>query len=443
MKISFHREILLTLLVLVTLSICLQLDFHSSNSLAYAVRAQVNGSNPVVNDPNLTVNLHYKGLWKPTSMIFLGPDDILVTQKNEGTVERIINGTKLIEPLIDVPVAKKDERGLLSIVTSQDQTSNKTHVFLYYTEKGPAKEEVLGNRIYKYELNDNGTKLLTPKLLLDLPGKPGPGHNGGVMKIGPDNNIYVGIGDVKGTNYNQSQFYNTQAQNFQEGKEADGRAGILRITQDGEPVGNGILGNRYPLNLYYGYGIRNSFGLDFDPLTGNLWDTENGPAFGDEINLVEPGFNSGWKNIHGVSTLNTTLDKAETASINPKGLVDFNNKGKYSSPEFTWEKTVAPTAIEFVNSDELGLKYENDILVADTKLGNIYNFNLNENRDSLSLDGPLTDKVANSTDELSNVIFARGFGAITDLEIGPDGYLYVLVYDIRDGRIYRIQPTNS
>ena len=50
---------------------------------------------------------------------------------------------------------------------------------------------------------------------------------------------------------------------------------------------------------YYAYGIRNSFGMDFDPVTGNLWDTENGPSYGDEINLVEPGFNSGWQVVQG------------------------------------------------------------------------------------------------------------------------------------------------
>ena len=62
----------------------------------------------------------------------------------------------------------------------------------------------------------------------------------------------------------------------------------------------GPLGKGSPLNKYYAYGIRNSFGLDFDPITGKLWDTENGPGFGDEINLVEPGFNSGWAKISGI-----------------------------------------------------------------------------------------------------------------------------------------------
>jgi glucose/arabinose dehydrogenase len=111
--------------------------------------------------------------------------------------------------------------------------------------------------------------LINPKLLLDLPYLPGPAHNGGVITTGPDCNLYIAIGELTPTKH--------------------GRGGILRITQDGRPVGEGILGHDYPLNLYYAYGIRNSFGIDFDPVTGNLWDTENGPSWGDEINLVKPG----------------------------------------------------------------------------------------------------------------------------------------------------------
>ena len=98
--------------------------------------------------------------------------------------------------------------------------------------------------------------------------------------------------------------YKTKTQNYEDGEPVDGRAGILRLTQDGYPVlnanGNGILGKKYPLNIYYAYGIRNSFGIDFDPITGKLWDTENGPQFGDEINMVEPGFNSGSDRVYGI-----------------------------------------------------------------------------------------------------------------------------------------------
>lgn len=436
---DLHIVMLIPVLILSTLIAAgFLLGLAQDDSVVHAVRANVSTSNPIVNDPELDVEMYFKGLRSPTSMIFLAPDDILVTQKNEGTVERIVNGTKILQPLITVPAASKDERGLLGLATSKDQNNKKTYVYLYYTEEGTKKGEVLGNRIYKYELNENATKLLKPELLLDLPWEPGPGHNGGVLKIGPDNNIYVTIGDVMRTGHNESQLYETKTQNLRDGKEPDGRAGILRITQNGQHVGDGILNSTYPLNLYYAYGIKNSFGIDFDPLTGNLWDTENGPTYGDEVNLVEPGFNSGWKQIQGVWKVNATLDKEGFVPTNPEELVDFDNKGKYSTPEFTWGKSVAPTALKFIDTDKLGMEYSNDILVGDIKFGNIYHFNLSMDRKSLDLNEQLTDKVSNKEKEISNVIFAHGFGGITDLEVGPDGYLYVLVYDKEDGRIYRI-----
>ncbi len=80
------------------------------------------------------------------------------------------------------------------------------------------------------------------------------------------------------------------------------------------------------------------------------------------------------------------------------------------------------------------------MFVGDAKFGNIYQFVLNQNRTGLSLEGPLADKVADKIEELGNTIFGNGFGVITDLQVGPDGYLYVLVYDKDDGRVYRILP---
>jgi glucose/arabinose dehydrogenase len=201
--------------------------------------------------------------------------------------------------------------------------------------------------------------------------------------------------------------------------------------------------------MYYAYGIRNSFGIAFDPVTGMLWDTENGGTHGDEINLVEPGFNSGWKIIPGgLSSSNQEVDIEED-------LVDFDGRGKYSDPEFTWDYTVAPTEITFLNSDKYGTLYENDIFLGDYNNGYIYHFDLDANRTGL-----LADTIeAKSLEELHNVgiiygegfigfntkgegadtIFDKGFGGITDLEVGPDGYLYVV--SIGKGSIYKIVPS--
>ena len=306
--------------------------------------------------------------------------------------------------------------------------SGTVYVFLYFTEAdGSGNSEPVGNRLYRYEWINN--QLVNPILLLDLPATPGPRHNGGVVMIGPDNNVYLVIGDVDG--------HQTQAQNQESGGEPDGTSGILRITQDGKPVGSSILGNSYPVNLYYAYGIRNSFGFDFDPITGNIWDTENGPGYGDEINLVEPGFNSGWLEITGISS------NADDFSPEDDYLVDFDGKGEYSDPEFEWRDTLGPTAVKFLNSDKLGAEYANDMFVGDIVNGRIYHFELNQDRRELILDGLLADKVAatESVTELEQIIFGEGFGGITDLEVGPDGYLYVV--SLGHGAIYRILPSTN
>jgi hypothetical protein len=119
-------------------------------------------------------------------------------------------------------------------------------------------------------------------------------------------------------------------------------------------------------------------------------------------------------------------------------IVDFEGKGKYSDPELVWMDTEGPTAAKFLNSDKLGIQYVNDMFVGDVHNGWIYHFDLNEYRTDLILEGPLADKIANTPEEMQETIFGEGFGGITDLEVGPDGYLYVV--SIGQGAIYRIVP---
>ena len=381
----------------------------------------------------LPANLHFKiekvfsASFKPSTMAFVGRDDFLILDRDEGKVFRVINGKMLHEPVIDVNVATVGYRGMLGIAVSTD-TNTHTIVFLYYTEARKDREdenlsdpvEPIGNRVYRYDLVDN--KLVNPKLLLNLPAMPGPRHMGGVIATGPDNNLYVSVGDLDGT-FGGAK-YDTMAQNYLNSSVLDGRSGILRINEEGKPVGEGILGSTFPLNLYYAYGIRNSFGFDWDQLTNKLWDTENGPHYGDEINIVEPGFNSGWVKVQGIWEPN--FEQMGKIIHNPMKLVSFNGKGKYSEPEFTWIPTVAPTALVFFNSSNYGVKYNNTLFVGDANTGTLYNFKLNINRSGLELDGDLKDKIANNENEVKNVTFATGFGRITDMDLGLDGNLYVL-----------------
>ena len=396
---------------------------ESNISHAAYVRARPESSGQIIIDPSLKVETIFKdGLKGPTTgMAFLGPNDILVLEKNTGKVQRILDGNLQENPLLQVNVGTEVELGLLGIATSNNQ-EGKTSVFLYYSEAN-SSGVVVGNRLYKYELVDN--RLVNPLLLLNLPAtSPIPGHennhNGGKVVIGPDNNVYVIVGDVGGRMGN--------IQNIVRGNSPDGTSGILRVTQDGKSVDDGPFGSSVPNILYYAYGIRNSFGFDFDPVTGNLWDSENGGIDKDEINYVYPGFNSGWRKAMGMA-----LQRFDPN----QDLFSFEGKGNYSDPEFVWKVTVAPTALKFLNSTKLGTQYENTIFVGDVKTGNLYNFKLDSGRKQLLLEPPLNDRVADTPDEVQSIVFGQGFGVITDIQVGPDGYLYILGIN---GSIYRVVP---
>lgn len=359
------------------------------------------------------------GFSRPTGMSFLGPNDFLVTEEDTGKVKRVIDG-RISQTVLDLDVSTNDSRGLIGIDSTN--VANKTFVFLYFTESSSKDDgEPIGNRLYRYELI-NG-QLTDQKLLLDMPAGPGSKDNGGPIVIGPDNNVYSVVGHVAGDG---DKGHETKAQNFKRGPDADGSSGIHRVTIDGNIVDSGILGSTESLDTYYAYGIRNTFGMDFDPITSKLWITENGVYSNDEINLVEQGFNGGWKHVTGLAPSN--FDYTE--------LVTFNGSGKYSDPEFVWNNTVSPTALLFFNSDKFGPDYKNDMFVGDYEFGRIYHFGLNSERDALLLNGSLADKIADNDSELQNNIFGEDFGVPTDLEIGPDGMLYVS--SLRDGAIYRI-----
>jgi glucose/arabinose dehydrogenase len=134
------------------------------------------GSQPIINDPSLKADLVFQGLRNPTSMAFLGPNDVLVLEKDQGTVQRIVNGSMLPQPALHVTVATEGERGMLGIAIAKHTATNGTtakFVYLYYTNGGSH----LGNHVYQYELV--GNKLINPKLILELPARPGPFHDGG------------------------------------------------------------------------------------------------------------------------------------------------------------------------------------------------------------------------------------------------------------------------
>src|SRR5919202_721916 len=227
---------------------------------------------PAIRDSGLRLETVVSGLTRPVAMSFIGPDDILVLEKDNGTVRRVVDGDLQEEPVLDVAVANDNntnERGLLGMAVA------KPYVFLYYTESGggqdgdDAKGVVpAGNRLYRYELveRDDGrtVKLVNPKLLLDLPARPGPRYNAGPILVSQPNgpggqmSVYLMIGDL--------DHHKSQAENYKNGPPPDGTGGILRVDIDGNPMANSSLmsgssgKNVGMLPYYFAYGIRNGFG---------------------------------------------------------------------------------------------------------------------------------------------------------------------------------------
>jgi glucose/arabinose dehydrogenase len=378
---------------------------------------------PRISDAHLKVEKVVGGLSFPTSMVFLDHDDLLILQKENGEARLVSNGALLPKPVFNTFVEKNSERGLLGVAVANDSSGTKT-VFLYYTEPDANSGEVR-NRIYRFD-NWSGGNLTGGKMILDLPGTPGPNHDGGKLKIGPDGMLYAVIGDLN---------RNGMLQNYENGPKPDDTSVLLRIDRNGNAANNTLTdsdpGTNALLSKYYAYGVRNSFGLDFDPLTGILWDTENGPDRYDEINVVTPGFNSGWEDVIG------PIDRS---GKNASDLVQFGGS-HYEDPVFSWREPQGVTDIEFFNSTKLGEKYANNIFVGDINNGKLYFFKVNSERTGLALNGTgLQDLVADNANELATVTFGTGFGGITDIETGPDGYLYILTYT---GSVYRIVPADK
>ena len=334
-----------------------------------------------------------------TTMTFVD-DDILILQKRDGLVRLIRDGVLQEKPVLDVSVDSIGEKGLLGI------TSVNSLVYLYFTEAKTDGDKSLGNKIYKYEWN--GNSLLNPILLNELPSSSI--HNGGAMVTGLDNQVYAVIGDTG--KYGPLQ--NKLLENLFPPDTPDymDTSVILRVDPEGP---------------YQAMGIRNSFGLAIDPVTGNLWATENGDDDFDEINLVSDKFNSGWNKIMGPAT--------ESELDNLPNYEDY----VYDEPEFSWEEVVAPTGLNFGKFQEIS-NYNDSLFVGDCNTGNLYKFELNQDRDGFEFStSSLQDNVINKNESMDELIIGTGFGCVTDIERGSDGFLYVV--SLSEGTIFRIIPT--
>ena len=471
--------------------------------------AQAAGQTPAVVDPELEVGTVTTGLNQPVQMEWIGEDDFLVLEKATGQVKRVRNGGAP-EVVLDLTVNFASERGLLGIALDKDFADN-GYVYLFWSETTqPVDNNDLlsvptnGNRLDRFIWN--GSTLTYDQTLVRMRsfqndasnGVARGNHNGGVVRVGPDGRVYLIVGDTgrRGQTQNlvDGPFVYPFPMTSDDDVIGDDQFGgpdpdfehltgvILRLNPDGTaPKDNpfydegaergGQVGAS--LKMLYAYGIRNSFGMAFDPFSGDLWEQENGDDSFSEINRVDPGFNSGWVQVMGPmsrvaqfreieNNRGPTGDPAaasyyglqqvrwgpENIAETPREASDrlFRLPGsRFSDPELAWKYEFAPGGIDFVEQRELGRQYRGDLFVgsANFRGANIFRLPIHENRRDVRADDQrLRDGVADNIrkydmTESESLLFGTGFGVTPDIRESPAGTLYAV--SSSTGNIYEIR----
>lgn len=374
------------------------------------------------------------GLTRPVSVDFVGVDKMLVLEKNSGKVKKYFSGS-YVGDAIDLAVANANERGLLGICL--DPNFNGTgNVYLYYSKATTDGGTWTDNRVEKFFYD--GSNLTFVQTLITFPfdggQNNGPNHNGGIITIGPDDKLYICVGDLdRGyvTNGRLEQNYSTTA--------IAGAGGIVRLNLDGTiPSDNPFFSHPDPrIRAYYCYGVRNPFGITTDPITNKIWFTENGPTVYDEVNIAFSGMNSGWRKIMGPDFRNAAYFENEDRSWDSADLV-YLSGAAYADPVFSWLTPIGVTGIEFLNSIQFAATERNDCVVSDINLTNVYIFDLNTARTGFNLKPGTEDGVADSVAERDQYLLGFNFGNVSNIKMGPDGFLYVVGHI--SNTVYRIRP---
>ncbi len=204
-------------------------------------------------------------------------------------------------------------------------------------------------------------------------------HNGGKIAFGPDGMLYVVIGEL------------TVEALAQDLDSPHGK--VLRLMPDGGIPEDNPFGADSPV---YAYGIRNSYGMAFDPTSGSLWESDNGPSCNDELNRIEAGGNYGW-------------GPSETCATPPSPPANTNADGPDPIlPELFWSTTIAPTGIAFCVECGLGHRSEGALFMGDFNNRRIHRVLLSDNGRSVE----------------SESIFFTHLRRILSVESAPGGGLY-------------------
>jgi glucose/arabinose dehydrogenase len=334
-----------------------------------------------------------RGMEHPWSIAFL-PDNVMLVTETHGHMRVIRDGVLDPEPVAGIPEVKPLRRsGLLDVALHPDFSDNH---FVYITYNKPAPDDQSALALARGRW-DGKALVGVEDLFVTQPG------SGSISRIvfGPDGMIYM---STPGGNDDKPQDPMSHA-----GK-------VLRLRDDGGiPDDNPFVGKAGYLPEIYTLGHRGTIGLAVHPGTGQIWQTENGPNGGDEMNVLVPGGNYGWP---VVSLGRTYQGPWHSRAFQQEGMID---------PVVYWTPSIAISGLMFYTGDRLP-KWKGDVFVGSLRTGEIIGT------------GHLERILFNENmEELRRERLLDWGHRVRDVRQGPDGLIYVLLDD-DDGAVLRIEP---
>ena len=328
--------------------------------------------------PGFVEELVIGGLPGPMSMAW-GPDGELWLGSQQGHVW-VLRGKELIE-VARLAVSDNGERGVHGIAVDPDFEHNR-HVWIYYSSDGPP----FRNRLVRFQNLED--QLVDETLILETPDLLGNAHNGGCIRFGADETIFLSTGDDSQPDISQNP--------------DDIRGKILHINRDGSPAkGNPYLDGRGDPRVW-AIGFRNPWRFSLQPESDNLVIGDVGASSYEELDIGVPGGNFGWPRVEGPE---------------PSGVPGMSYP-MYSYPH-TSELGHAIIAGEHANARNFPPEYEGDFFFADAITREVFRMVLDESNQPISVR-----------------VFASDTAQPVDIQFGPDGALYYLSFD--GGQLFRI-----
>jgi aldose sugar dehydrogenase len=319
------------------------------------------------------------GLNSPTSFV-IGPTGRFYY------VERTTGEVRVFDPADDSNRLVIDLSSTPSLFAITLHPSYPSKPFIYVWAKRSTANGFKDQLLRIRTANDVGTSFTK---LLSVPS--GSFHHGARLLFGSDGMLWLTVGD-------EDVYANAQDLSTPAGK-------LLRM----KPSGGIPAGNPFSNSLVYAYGLRNTFGFDFDPATGRLWLSENGPECNDEVDRVVKGRNYGW-------------GPSWTCTTPPAAPLNTNQDGPNPVlPKWFWPTTIGPTGAAFCSGCGLGAAFEGDLLVGDFNTGSIRALTLSSDRLRI-------------TDETPVYVNPQ---AVIGIEAGADGSIYFNDF----AGIYRLTST--